>query len=490
MNIGAHVRGGGKLVPSLELGVEMGATSIQIFTQSPRMWKPSQYAPEVLAAYREAAAIHPTITDTFCHATYLINLATADRDLYDKSVACLIHNLSVARGIGSSGLVLHVGSHQGAGFDTVVRQIADAFERAFVEADPSPEGVAECPILIENAAGADGPVGRTLEEIHMMIEACNNDDRLGLCIDTQHLWASGFDYSSEAGAGRLVQEIEMSVGINRLRCFHLNDSKIELGGNRDRHANIGEGTIGTRGLATLIGQPLIRDLPLILEVPGIGDGPRAEDVTVARQVLIAGIALYDGDKEWAELLPAVTPTPPAPAKGAAKSAAPASKETAPAVASTNAKKAAKKVTKRTLKKVVAKKPSAAAPASAAKATKKTGKKVAKRAAKVAKKSAKVAAKKAAKVAKKTAKVTARKAAKKAPKKVVAKKTAKKSSKKVAVKKTAKKAPKKGTAKKTVKSAKKSPRASKSLAKATKKRPGKSVAKRTTAKKTVKKSRKR
>ena len=137
MNVGAHVRGGGKLVPSLELGVEMGATSIQIFTQSPRMWKPSQYAPEVLAAYREAAAKNLTITDTFCHATYLINLATADLELYEKSIVTLTHNLSVARGIGSSGLILHVGSHHGAGFDQVVRQIADAFERALAEAEPT-----------------------------------------------------------------------------------------------------------------------------------------------------------------------------------------------------------------------------------------------------------------------------------------------------------------------------------------------------------------
>src|SRR3984957_19507077 len=108
MNIGAHVRGGGKLIPSLEYGDEIGATSIQVFTQSPRMWKPSQYAPEVLAAYREAEAEHANITDTFCHATYLINLATGDLDLYEKSVECLTHNLSVARGMGSSGLVLHV----------------------------------------------------------------------------------------------------------------------------------------------------------------------------------------------------------------------------------------------------------------------------------------------------------------------------------------------------------------------------------------------
>jgi deoxyribonuclease IV len=520
MNIGAHVRGGGKLVPSLELGVEMGATSIQIFTQSPRMWKPSQYAPELLASYRGAAAHHPTITDTFCHATYLINLATADRDLYDKSVACLIHNLSVARGIGSSGLVLHVGSHQGAGFDNVVRQIADAFERAFVEADPSPEGVAECPILIENAAGADGPVGRTLEEIHMMIDACNNDDRLGLCIDTQHLWASGFDYSSQAGAGRLVQEIEMSVGISRLRCFHLNDSKIELGGNRDRHANIGEGTIGTRGLATLIGQPLIRNLPLILEVPGSGDGPRAEDVIVARQVLIAGIALYDGDKDWAALLPPVTAPAPAPspvAKSVATKAAPSSQETAPAAA-TAAKKTVKKVTKKTVKtaakKVVAKKSETVSTTGAATSAKETSKKAGKKAAKAAKaaektaKAAKATAKKTVKkapkkvIAKKSVKkapkkVAAKKTVKKAPKKVAAKKTVKKAPKKVAAKKTVKKAPKKVAAKKTVKKAPKKVISKKSVKKAPKKvaakkgsRTSKSSAKRTTTKKSVRKTAKK
>jgi len=256
------------------------------------MWKPSQYAPEVLAAYREAAAKNLTITDTFCHATYLINLATADLELYEKSIACLTHNLSVARGIGSSGLILHVGSHHGAGFDQVVRQIADAFERAFAEADPAPEGEADCPILIENAAGSGGTVGRSLEEIHLLIDACNSDDRLGLCIDTQHLWASGFDYSTVAGTERLIKEIELSVGMDRLRCFHFNDSKTELGGNRDRHANIGEGTIGTRGLATLTGHPLIRNLPLLLEVPGAGDGPRAEDVEVGKQVVRAGIALW------------------------------------------------------------------------------------------------------------------------------------------------------------------------------------------------------
>jgi deoxyribonuclease-4 len=292
MNIGAHVRGGGKLIPSLEAGVEIGATSVQVFTQSPRMWKPSQYAPEILSAYRDAQAQHPSVKQTFCHATYLINLASSDKELYRKSVDCLTHNLSVGRGMGASGVVLHVGSHLGAGFDEVVDQIAGALVHALNNADASPSGVKDCPILIENAAGTGGTVGRNLEEIEALIDACGGDERLGLCIDTQHLWASGVDYSTVAGTKKLIKEIKDRIGLERLRCLHLNDSKIELGGNRDRHANIDEGTIGTKGLAPLVGHPKIRDLPLLLEVPGAGEGPRAVDVKKAQKVVLAGIKLY------------------------------------------------------------------------------------------------------------------------------------------------------------------------------------------------------
>ena len=317
MNIGAHVRGGGKLIPSLEDGVEIGATSIQIFTQSPRMWKASQYAPEVLEAYREAQANHPSVTHTFCHATYLINLASPDKELYERSVACLISNLSTGRGMASSGVVLHVGSHMGSGFETALPQMAEAFKRALDAADSAPPGVEDCPILIENAAGTGGTVGRSLDEIQALIDATGGDERIGLCIDTQHLWASGIDYSSTHGTSKLVNEIDMRIGLDRLRCFHLNDSKIELGGNRDRHANIDEGTIGTMGLAALVGHPDFRDLPLLLEVPGAGDGPRVEDVIAARKVVVEGIRLYDGSVP-PELEAMVLAMPPAAKKSSVK----------------------------------------------------------------------------------------------------------------------------------------------------------------------------
>ena len=341
MNIGAHVRGGGKLVPSLEEGVAIGATSIQIFTQSPRMWKPSQYSPEVLAGFREAQAHHPSVTHTFCHATYLINLASPNPELYEKSVACLVSNLSVARGMASSGVVLHVGSHMGAGFETVIKQIAEAFDRAFTLADKTPDGVLDCPILIENAAGTGGTVGRSLEEIEALIDASGGDNRLGLCIDTQHLWASGVDYSSVQGTETMLHEIDRRIGLDRLRCLHLNDSKIELGGNRDRHANIDEGTIGSKGLAPLVGHPKIRDLPLLLEVPGTGDGPRAVDVAQARKVVIAGVKLY-GD----------SPVGTSPKQPDLSTSAKASKSTPrtvrePAAKGTAAAKAAAKVSSST-----------------------------------------------------------------------------------------------------------------------------------------------
>ena len=425
MNIGAHVRGGGNLVHSLDEGVAIGATSIQVFTQSPRMWKPSLYAPEVLADFREAQARHPSVSDAFCHATYLINLATADLELYEKSVATLTHNLSVARGMGAGGLVLHVGSHMGAGFDDVVRQVAEALGRALDGADAAPPGVADCPILIENAAGAGGTVGRSLEEIEFLIDACNGDDRLGLCIDTQHLWASGVDYSTIEGAEALVAEVDRRIGLSRLRCFHLNDSKIELGGNRDRHANIDEGTIGTMGLAPLVGHPAIRELPLLLEVPGDGGGPRARDVIAARHAVEVGVALYEG-----------TPIPPAPVLPAA---APSHATTSPAKKSAAKKSAAKKsaAKKAAATKTAAKNSSAAkAPAKKSAAKKSAAKKsVAKKS--VAKKSA--ATKTAAKNSS-AAKAPAKKSAAKKPaaKKPAAKKPAAKkpAAKKSAAKKSA------------------------------------------------------
>ncbi|MHB8318783.1 MAG: deoxyribonuclease IV [Acidimicrobiales bacterium] len=296
MLVGAHVRAGGDLVGALARGEEVGARTIQVFTQSPRAWKPAQYSAEVLRNYREAQVAHPTIDSTFCHATYLINLASSDSDLLAKSKACLLANLEVATGIGARGLVLHIGSHKGAGLESCVPQIVDSLLEAIdIAGDRAVEGDNEvrCPILLENAAGAGGTVGRSFEELATIIEAAGAGDSIGVCVDTQHLWASGVRFSSPEEASDVVGHFEEVVGLSKLGCVHLNDSKVPFGANRDRHENLGSGTIGAEGLGAFIAHPKIRELPLILEVPGVGGGPRAEDVQGALWILEAGRALWD-----------------------------------------------------------------------------------------------------------------------------------------------------------------------------------------------------
>jgi deoxyribonuclease-4 len=342
--IGAHVRGGGPLTARLDRGVELGADAVQIFTQSPRAWKPTQYAPDVLATYRNAARAHDSVRATFCHATYLINLATADDTLYARSVECLTANLSVARGMGASGLVLHVGSHHGAGLDGALKPIASALRAALDTADdPKEDDLAPCPILLENAAGSGGTVGRTFEELEAVLEATGRDQRVGVCIDTQHLWASGVDYSTIEGADAVIDEVRARFGLDRLGCLHLNDSKVPFGSNRDRHENIGDGSIGGDGLAALLGHPALADVAALLEVPGSGDGPRAEDVTAARAVLARGEAMRPGGSTRPAKAAATKKLAGAATSAPARRATTVSRTVAKAAATKGAAKATKKV---------------------------------------------------------------------------------------------------------------------------------------------------
>lgn len=290
MKIGAHVSSAGGLLNALRRGEEIGADAVQLFTQSPRMWRSASHTAEALTAFPEAQAAHASIRATFCHATYLVNLAAADVDLLAKSRRCLVENLVAASAIGSSGVVLHVGSHRGAGIDAVLDQVAGAVLGALDEACDVLESRA-CPLLLENAAGAGGTVGRSFDELARILDACGGDAPIGMCLDTQHLFASGYDYSTLGSADEVVGALDREIGLDRLGCVHLNDSKVPLGANRDRHENLGAGEIGARALACLIGHPGIQHVPALLEVPGAGDGPRAEDVADARVVLADGLAL-------------------------------------------------------------------------------------------------------------------------------------------------------------------------------------------------------
>jgi deoxyribonuclease-4 len=298
--VGAHVRGGGPLAEVVGRGRELGAEAIQIFTQSPRMWRPSRHSPDAIAAFRDALDAQDQVQQVFCHATYLVNLATADGELLERSRSCLVDNLSVATAMGADGLVLHVGSHRGAGMDERLDQVVAVLGSVLDAVASGPDG--PCPILLENAAGAGGTVGRDVEELGRILDRLDAGDQVGMCLDTQHLWASGVDFSTPEGAVAVLDAIDAAVGLGRLRCLHLNDSAVPFGANRDRHANLGAGTIGTDGLATLVGHPSLGGLAAILEVPGAGDGPTAEQVALAKTVVA------DGQVRWAAGWPAGPPS--------------------------------------------------------------------------------------------------------------------------------------------------------------------------------------
>lgn len=265
---------------------------MQLHTGSPRVWKAAGWSDAELAAGAAAIGSSALVRVTLCHASYLVNLATADRELLAKSRACLAENLRVATGIGTAGLVLHIGSHRGEGFESCVSQVARELCRTMDAADERARrrGLPSCRILIENAAGAGGTVGTSFEEIGAVISAAGGDERLGACVDTQHLFASGVCFASIAEADAVVRALERAVGLERLGCLHLNDSKVPFGARRDRHANLGEGYIGARALGSLLSHPRLQHLAAVLEVPGIDrQGPGRHDLEVARTIRAAGL---------------------------------------------------------------------------------------------------------------------------------------------------------------------------------------------------------
>ncbi len=255
---------------ALERAEEMGADAMQVHTQSPRMWRPSAYGEADFGAFADALSRARSVKATFCHATYLVNLATSDPVLLEKSRRSLVDNLLAAAGARAEGLVLHVGSHRGAGFDAAVGQAAAELLSALDEAEQEVAPGHRMPrLLLENTAGAGGTMGRSFAELAAIISAAGSDRRLGACVDTQHLFASGVGFASLEEADAVVSSFDRSVGLERLGCLHLNDSLVPCGGNRDRHANLGEGFIGRRALGSILSHPDLQRVPAILEVPGV-----------------------------------------------------------------------------------------------------------------------------------------------------------------------------------------------------------------------------
>ena len=288
MLIGAHVSPAGGPAKAVERGVERTCRSIQIFNQNPRAWKPREYSEQEVADFRAAMA-GSDVDALLIHAVYLLNCASQDPDIRAKSITSLTASLRAGTALGAHAVVLHPGS---ALKDGSPEEACARASGAIAEALAESEG---CPLHLEDTAGTGGTLGRSFDELARLIEAAGGDERLGVCLDSCHLLASGYDVRTAAGLSEVLDDFDRIVGLDRLGSLHLNDSQTPFGSNRDRHANIGEGEIGREGCAAWLSEPRFDGLPCVMETEGKdGKGPNVADLDLARELREEGLATRAG----------------------------------------------------------------------------------------------------------------------------------------------------------------------------------------------------
>ncbi len=277
MHIGAHLSSSGGIHTAVDRAEAVGAESLQVFTQSPRTWRPTNHDPASFDRFRERrdeVGLHGVL----CHALYLCNFAAPNDDVYAKSVAALRNTMQVACAIGADGVVVHVGSHLGSGFEAGLELVLPAMDQVLELASD------ETWLLMENSAGAGGTIGRSIDELATLYERLDRHPRLGVCLDSCHLYVSGVDVTDPVALDSLLDELESGIGLDRLRALHVNDSAAPLGSNRDRHANIGEGLLGEK-LGVFLGNRRLQGLPAVLEVAGPENrGPDANEIRKAKEM--------------------------------------------------------------------------------------------------------------------------------------------------------------------------------------------------------------
>ena len=277
MRVGAHVSTQGGLDKAIDRAQAMGAETIQIFGGPPQMWRRRAYGDDETTAFREKAAA-ADVGPVFLHAIYLISLVSDDPVAMERSQAALVADLELCPRIGAKGSIVHAGSHKGAGFEAILERVAAAVRRVLA-ATPRDSW-----LILENSAGMGGSVGAHFSELGAIIREVG-DPRVKVCLDTQHAFAMGYDLTSEDGLAAMVAEFKREIGLDRLVACHANDSKVPLGGVRDRHENIGEGHIGREGFRRVMSHPAFAKIPLILEVPGFGNtGPDKQNLDILKEI--------------------------------------------------------------------------------------------------------------------------------------------------------------------------------------------------------------
>ncbi len=275
MLYGAHVSSAGGISTAIDRAEELGCDAVQIFTQSPRMWKPTEHSEEEVARFRarrEEAGVRVVV----CHALYLVNLAGADREMHKKSVTAMQASLETAREIGADGVVFHVGSHLDKGLAAGYRRAVPALRRLLELTDE------RLWLVLENSAGAGGTMGRSVDELAAFVDRLDRHPRLGICLDSCHWFVSGIDVTDPDALDEALAGLDSAIGLDRLRCLHVNDADAPLGSNRDRHASLGLGVM-REGLGTFVAHPAFETLPAILETHG-PDGGYAGELRLLREL--------------------------------------------------------------------------------------------------------------------------------------------------------------------------------------------------------------
>ena len=275
--LGVHLPLGNGLLKAADRAGKIGADTVQVFVDNPTAWRRRAAPPKKLSEFRERVGtlgIRPVAV----HAAYLVNLAAPDKEIHKKSRAALRDTTEVACAIDADGVVFHVGSHLGAGLEAGMKRCVPAIKEALELCTDTTW------LLMEDSAGAGGTIGRSLEELAQLLDACDGHERLGVCLDTCHLFVSGVDITKRVVVDELLEELDERIGLDRLRALHVNDARDPLGSNRDRHANIGEGVIGSK-LGVFLSHPKLQGLPAFLEVPGADDhGPDANELKKVRRL--------------------------------------------------------------------------------------------------------------------------------------------------------------------------------------------------------------
>jgi len=268
MRLGAHLSTAGGLHTSFARGEELGCTAIQIFLSSPRQWRGRELSEEDVAKFR-AAWRASDCEACFAHDIYLTRLGSRDRTILRKSRAALVRELHACQRLGLDGLVVHPAGDPGAQPAKVLDRVARSLDAVLEEAEE--DGT---PILLETTAGQGSDVGHRFEQLGRIVEKTRRSDRLGVCLDTCHVFAAGYEISTDEGYDSTLEAFDREVGLERLEVLHLNDSRRPLGSRVDRHAHIGEGRIGEAAFGRILRDPRLAGLPKLIETPKEGDMDR------------------------------------------------------------------------------------------------------------------------------------------------------------------------------------------------------------------------